>query len=225
MQKRTHSLFWLTICSLIAACGGRVDDVQTPSTRSTPPSITTSTTSQQSPAPAEQPAAENTEAAAPASTTQPDLAQQVAQLRQEVAAIRAQLARGPMANTAAQTREANPRTDPAARQEAERTERMRIASAESAFRGEKQDTRWDQTTTASVRSALTQADENLRQQVRSIECRSQTCRLEINAEAAGALDRDLPMVLSRLGDTLPKITAGQIDQGNGRMATVLYLSK
>jgi hypothetical protein len=213
MQKRTHSLFWLTICSLIAACGGRVDDVQTPSTRSTPPSITTSTTSQQSPAPA------------PASTTQPDLAQQVAQLRQEVAAIRAQLARGPMANTAAQTREANPRTDPAARQEAERTERMRIASAESAFRGEKQDTRWDQTTTASVRSALTQADENLRQQVRSIECRSQTCRLEINAEAAGALDRDLPMVLSRLGDTLPKITAGQIDQGNGRMATVLYLSK
>jgi hypothetical protein len=37
--------------------------------------------------------------------------------------------------------------------------------------------------------------------------------------------RDLPLVLGRLGATLPNATATQVDQGDGRQATVLYLSR
>ena len=116
-------------------------------------------------------------------------------------------------------------SDFCAREEAERLERRRVASIESSFRGEKEDARWSQGATSAVRTALTGADESLRSQVRSIECRSHSCRVEINADAGGQMAVDLPLVVDHLGQALPNVTAGQIDQGDGRQATVLYLSR
>jgi hypothetical protein len=150
--------------------------------------------------------------------------QQFALLRREVAEIRQQLARMPGSAPSAEAA-LDPRSDPNARLEAERVEQQRIASTEAAFRSENEDARWSQGTVASVRAAFGEADESLRNQVSSVECRSQSCRVVIGGNTSGPAGRDLPLVMSQLGATLPNVTAGQIDQGDGRQATVLYLSR
>jgi hypothetical protein len=152
------------------------------------------------------------------------LKQQVMLLRREIAEIRQQLLRMPGAALSAEAAP-NPRTDPVARLEAERAEQQHIASTEAAFRGEKEDTRWSQGTLASVHAAFAEADGSLRNQVSSVECRSQSCRVVIGGDTRGAAGQDLSSVMNRLAATLPNVTAGQIDQGDGRQATVLYLSR
>ena len=162
-------------------------------------------------------------AAAPDGETT-SLKQQVALLRREVAEIRQQMVRMPGAALSAEAGP-NPRTDPTARLEAEHVEQQRIASTEAAFRGEKEDSRWSQGTVASVRAALGEAEESLRNQVRSVECRSQSCRVVIGGDTSGPAGQGLSSVMMQLAATLPNVTAGQIDQGDGRQATVLYLSR
>ena len=152
------------------------------------------------------------------------LKQQVALLRREVAEIRQQLVRMPGAALSTEAAP-DPRTDPTARLEAEQVERQRIATTEAAFRGEKDDSRWSQGTVASVRAAFGEADESLRNQVRSVECRSQSCRVVIGGDTNGSEGKDLSLVMMRLAQALPNVTAGQIDQGDGRQWTVLYLSR
>src|SRR5207344_3110092 len=92
--------------------------------------------------------------------------QQLALLTREVAEIRQQLARAPGSALGAE-KMPDPQTDPDARREAERAEQQRMASTESAFRSEKEDLRWSQGAVASVRAALGEADESLRNQVSS----------------------------------------------------------
>jgi hypothetical protein len=87
------------------------------------------------------------------------------------------------------------------------------------------DARWSQSTVAAVRAAFAASDQTVRDQVRSVECRSQTCRVEINADAGPTLERDLPVLIGQLGNALSNVTAGRIDQGDGRQATVLYFSR
>lgn len=152
------------------------------------------------------------------------LKQQVAMLRRDVDALRLQLAGAPSSTRPADL-VADPRSDPQARFEAEQVERQRVASAESAFRSEREDLRWSLGAAANMRALLAAADEPVRSQVRSVECRSQTCRVEIGADARAQTAPELPLVLARLGQALPKVTAGLIDQGDGRQATVLYLSR
>jgi hypothetical protein len=152
------------------------------------------------------------------------LKQQVMLLRREVAEIRQQLLRMPGAALSAEAAP-NPRTDPVARVEAEQLERQRIASTEAAFRGEKEDARWSRGTVASVRAAFGEADESLRNQVSSVECRSQSCRVVIGGDTGGPAGQHLSSVMMQLAANLPKVIAGQIDQGDGRQATVLYLSR
>lgn len=165
-------------------------------------------------------------ASASASAPMTELAQlrlQVAELQHEVTLIRRQLARLPTATQADASAVQTPR-GAEARAEAEQTERLRIASTESAFRNETIDPRWSQGSTAAVRAALSMFSESVSPHVRSVECRSQSCRVELNAEGGLELNRDLPLLIGQLGPTLPNVTAGQIDQGNGRQATVLYFS-
>ena len=151
-------------------------------------------------------------------------AQQVTLLRHEVRDLREQLSRIPGAQVAAATTP-DPRTDAVARQEAQQAERLRIAASESAFQSQASDPRWSQGTTASIQAMLAQSDEAVRAQVRSVDCRATTCRVEINAGGGQEMQEQLPMIVAQLGGTLPNVTAGQIDQGDGRQATVLYLSR
>jgi hypothetical protein len=212
-----HAITTIGIAALLAACGGRPDDAPAQSV-----------TQASAPTPAMQRAASaRTEAQRPPISRDAgigELREEVALLRRDVADLREQLAH--ISGQSVATVDApNPRTDAVARQQAQETERARIASSESAFRGERSDSRWSQATAATIQAALGQTDDSIRSQVRSIECRSQSCRVEINAGANGALAQNLPLIVAQLGSSLPHVTAGQIDQGDGRQATVLYLSR
>ena len=210
---------------LLAACGGRPDDGLTrvdpandPSSGQTAPASSISSGT------AAIPASMQIASGAASNDELGQMKQQIALLRREVADIRQQLSGLPGAVHSTELAP-NPRTDSSARLEAARTEQMRMASSESTFRNERQDARWSQTATADVRSALAEVDDAVRSQVRAIECRSQSCRVEINADPSGTLARDLPVVIAHLAQALPNVTAGQIDQGDGHQATVLYLSR
>ena len=217
----TH--FTLMACAFalllaLCACGGRTDDASR-------------TTAAEVGPPTSKAAAEATSVAAESSATSPApaedtvtrLSREVAQLHREVSDLRQQFARGGV-TTAAAPSGPDPRANPEARAEAAQAERLRVASTEQAFRNQQVDARWSQGATASVRAALGEVDEELRSQVRSVECRGQSCRVEISSDGP-AVARDLPILVNRLGQTLPNVTAGQVDQGDGRQATVLYLSR
>lgn len=207
---------------LLAACGGEPDGAPVPTEQHTQLSGTPSPSVPDAAiAPPQMGVMSGATVSADETTS---LKQQVALLRREVAEIRQQLLRMPGAALSAET-VPNPRTDPTARLEAEQVERQRIASTEAAFRDEKEDPRWSQGTVASVRAAFGEADEPLRNRVNSVECRSQSCRVMIGGDTGGPAGQDLSSVMMRLAATLPKATAGQIDQGDGRPATVLYLSR
>jgi hypothetical protein len=222
MRKTIHATSLVGALLLLAGCGGQLDGAPAPTEQraqvsgAPAPSVPGAITA---PAPVR---AKSGAAVSDDETT--SLKQQLALLRREVAEIRQQLVRMPGAALSAEAGP-DPRTDPAARLEAERVEQQRIASTEAAFRSEKEDSRWSQGTVASVRAALGEADESLRNQVSSVECRSQSCRVLIGGDTRGPAAQDLAAVMSRLAATLPTVTAGQIDQGDGRPATVLYLSR
>jgi hypothetical protein len=202
---------------MLAACGGNVSDPA--------PSRSDAQAAGENAAPPGALARPSAVRATPANSADAIvvLRQEVELLRGEVRELRAQVSRMPGAAQAAAA-PPDPRTDPAARQEAQQAERQRIASAESTFQAERRDARWSQEQTAAIRSSLAQAGDGLGAQVRSIDCRSQSCRVEISA-AGPALGQDLPLLLSPLGASLPHMTAGQVDQGDGTQATVLYLSR
>ncbi len=226
-QERTKSLPafgpGLVLILVLAACGGRADDSPARSEAGALGSAS-ALPARSSATPQHDAAPTPATGVAASEATLPELRQEVTLLRREVADIRQQLARQPGLAAGAEIA-ANPRTDPDARLEAQRQEALRIASSESAFRGEQNDARWSREAAANVRAAFAQADDTVSTQLRSVECRSQSCRVEINAAAGESLARDLPIILSHLGDALPHITAGKVDQGDGRQATVLYMSR
>jgi len=218
-SKFRHVIFAPGIAAMLAACGGSPGDASTqalsqavaPSAAITPSGIASSAGDVRTPP-------------LSADAGLGDLRQEVTLLRREVRDLREQVGRIPGAREVA-VNVPDPRTDAVARQEAQQAERLRIATTEAAFQGERGDPRWAQGTTAAIQSALTQVDDAARGQVRSIECRSQSCRVEINAGATDSFTQELPQVIAQLGQSLPHVTAGQIDQGDGRQATVLYLSR
>ncbi len=220
----TTAALGLGVSLLLAGCGGRFDDAPAATAE---PHREAPLRSDASPASGTLAATAAPAASTPIGTPAEEFAQmrqQIAFLRREVADLRAQVSRLP-GNPHTAEAEAAARRDPEARAEAEREERLRAAATEQAFRNEQRDPRWSPGTSASIRSALADLDESVRNQVRSVECRTQSCRVEIGADNSGTLMRDLPIMLGRLGAVLPNATATQVDQGDGRQATVLYLSR
>ncbi len=151
------------------------------------------------------------------------LRREVGMLRSEVRQMREQISRMPGAAQAAAA-QPDPRVDPVARDEAQQLDRQRIASAEATFQAERRDARWSQDQTTAIRSLLTQAGGGISAQLRSVDCRSQSCRVELSSSDAGG-GLDVPMLLTRLNAGLSHVTAGQVDQGDGTQTTVLYMSR
>ena len=150
------------------------------------------------------------------------LAAQIALLRAEVADLRRNLPRTSAAPAPDVARDW--RSDPDARDEVQAAERARVVSAEAAFRREDVDARWSQQAVAEVRAGLAEAHPSIRNAVRAVECRAQTCRVEIGSDASELLRQDLVPILGGISRTLPNAVVGQVDEGNGRQALVLFLS-
>src|ERR1700674_401019 len=151
------------------------------------------------------------------------LREEVALLRAEVSSLQRQMSRQVVAN-AGSPAATNSHTDPVARAEAERNYQAQMASVESAFRKEKTNPGWSSSTASLVQQALT-SDETVRPDMRNIECRADTCRVEISDDGLGGLAKFLPMFAQQVSQSLPTITVNNIDQGNGASTMVLYLSR
>lgn len=212
----------LLIASALVACGGPPPEAAVAAAAPAGPAMAAAQGATATPA--ERTPMGQTLPANEAGVALADLMQQVQLLRREVADLRLKVSRLPGV-TDAEPHPPDPRSDSVALEQYRQVERLRVASAETAFRNQADDPRWSQSAAASVRTALGQAHDSMRNQVRSIECRSQTCRVEINAGPGDPAALDLPVVIARLGQVLPNVTAGQVDQGNGRTATVLYMSR
>jgi hypothetical protein len=147
------------------------------------------------------------------------LSSEVSSLREKAAAARRSPATGrdPASQSA-------PRRDPEelARQDKERHEYM--AGIQAAFRAEPTDTDWS-TRTSSMLSDVFKADGTMSGTLRNVECRSQTCRVELSDTPAGTLRKDLMPLLIRIGQALPKIEADYVDDGTGQQTTVLYMTR
>ena len=154
-----------------------------------------------------------------------ELREQVSALRRDLAELRAKSARAPASGPDASTERDLRAARSAALAEAGQAERLRVVAAESAFRAEPADLRWGTSMNATVRNALVGPGGDSAAQLGSIECRSQTCRVELAGEASGASPQDLLMLVGRLGQSLPHAEFGQVDHGDGRPVTVLYLTR
>src|SRR5262249_25151853 len=104
-----------------------------------------------------------------------ELRQELFQLRHQVYAQAQRVAADPSRPQAATPAEP---PGPEARAEAERKRKDYVAGIDAAFRKEVRDPQWSAATTSTVQSALA-TDDELRPLGRSVECRSQTCRVEI----------------------------------------------
>jgi hypothetical protein len=164
------------------------------------------------------------DAPAQATTDAIPLKDEVAQLRRELADLRRIVARSPSATSVA-AESTDPRTDPNARVEAERAAQQRLASAEAAFRRQTTDYRADQGRADNLRASLLEASEAIGKHLGSVDCRGQSCRVELNAAPHSRAMQELPMALLRLGAGFPHMTAGQIDHGDGRKSMVMFLTR
>lgn len=149
---------------------------------------------------------------------------EIARLRAEVAMLRAATASASSPETPRR-----PRDDPQAQAEAARIDQQRVSEAEAAFQREPFNGAWSQKASSDVQAALAASGStgvSLASAVRSVDCRSRTCRVVIDAQGGPAVQGELPLVLLRLASTLPRATGGpSTDAGDGRAATVLYLSR
>jgi hypothetical protein len=142
------------------------------------------------------------------------LEQEVAELRQDIAALRAEVAIGGGGlPPGAGGHEAAVLADAA-----------QLAAAEKAFRGEAVDPDWSPAMADAVRATVSQVDRS-HLPPRSVECRSQSCRVELADGNAPPSAADLALVLDRFVQTLPRATAGLVDAADGHKVTVVYLAR
>jgi hypothetical protein len=116
----------------------------------------------------------------------------------------------------------NLRTDPVARAAQQRMYREHMASVEAAFRKEPTDPLWSSATSGLVQATL-HADNDLRSLARGVECRSQSCRVEIADDGTGSVGDLLPMFALQLGSALPSVIVDRIEDGRGTATMILYM--
>ncbi|HEX8615552.1 MAG TPA: hypothetical protein VF800_30075 [Telluria sp.] len=216
MRPLIPATILLAVMAMLSACGGDDDPPAAPA-RAAPVAAAAPAPEPARAAPLPPPQRAAPAAAPPGAPLPNDVAQlrqEVASLRREVAELRMLLTRAAPAPQPAGTL-ATPLTSDA----------QAVAPAETMFRAEQVDQAWSSQASAAIRTALAQANAGLEPQVRMLECRTKTCRVEVNPASADLLESAMPTVLANLGATLPNMTATQVGSGDGSEATVLYLSR
>jgi hypothetical protein len=154
-------------------------------------------------------------------------------LREEVASLRAGISvlrrQSPKQAESASTGPdsqpgADVRSDTLARAEAARERQNQMEAVDAAFRQQAIDPTWSANSSSSIRNALN-SEEVGGIQADNIDCRSESCRVELRDDGSGRLSKSLPMLAQQLSGTMPNITANNISQANGDSTVVLYLSR
>jgi hypothetical protein len=152
----------------------------------------------------------------------------MARLNAQVSALREQMAENqasPSADAGAVDPEPGPaRRDPAERAQQETEWHAHMMEVDSDFQSEAMDPRWASSTASAVQRTVNASDA-MRGNMRSVECRSQTCRVELDDDGSGAMSKELPIFVQQFAETLPSVQADRIDDGSGRTTMVLYMAR
>ncbi|MDQ1830884.1 hypothetical protein [Massilia scottii] len=215
MMRPIPTTMLLAVLASLGGCGG--DDIASPARQQALP-VTPSAPAPEPARPAPAPAPPPVRAApappgAPPLTDIAQLRQEVASLRREVADLRMMLTRAPIS------------APPAGAAMPHMAETPAVAPAETMFRAEQTDPAWSMYATSAVRAALARTNAELESQVRRLECRTKTCRVEMNPTSADLLESSLGAVLANVGAAIPNMTATQVGSDDGSEATVLYLTR
>jgi hypothetical protein len=100
--------------------------------------------------------------------------------------------------------------------------RERMDAVEAAFRSEATDQDWSTKVGAEL-SAYFRKHKAFRT-VRSIECRSKTCRIEVSDDGHGAISGELPILTLRFAETLPAMQVDRAKGKGGEDTLILYMS-
>jgi hypothetical protein len=152
----------------------------------------------------------------------------VAALRSELEVLRAQVNARPDAALSAAS-SPPPTIEPGAvqptaaqaRHESEQRWRDHMAEVAFSFAQEARDGRWAAATSQVVSSALNR-NATLAGMAGPIDCRSTSCRVEIERDAGGAVEKELPIFLNSLASTLPVAEADH-EEVDGKFRYTLYL--
>jgi hypothetical protein len=187
--------------------------------------------------------APDAEHAGPGSKIKPSTLQRdIAALRDDVATLERQLSSLTGQIEAARARAPNeppvdgaePDTDNAApngqtaepqtQAQAKAQYRQHMHEVDAAFLDEPRDPSWSANTSELIQRAF--ADDGVPGGlVRNVECRSRTCRVELEDDGSGQLGKSLPLFAQQVGQVLPNISADHVDEPDGRTITVLYMSQ
>lgn len=149
----------------------------------------------------------------------------LALLQGEVAALRAALAAAKSGEGEAQERGASePPVDLQDHAEAEARRQARLVAIETAFRGEATDGAWSASAAATVREASRSAGlpDGV---VRSVDCRSRTCRVELAEGDSPEVAKALPLFFMAAGTALPSATVAQVEGAAAEALSLVYLSR
>lgn len=119
---------------------------------------------------------------------------------------------------------ANPRRNELAREEEALQRKAWIATIDASFRKEVIDPTWSANTSSRIQSVLS-SDAMEHMQADSIDCRSDSCRVELHDAGPGRLSKNMPLMALQLAGTLPNITADSVTRPDGGQSMVLYLSR
>jgi hypothetical protein len=152
-------------------------------------------------------------------------------LRDELASLRAELARQrrdapakASSPSASSPPDSGVRPSGFSREDAARELQARIAVIDSAFQSEHVDPTWSASASSAIQRALSSEDVG-GLHADSVDCRSQTCRVELHDDGSGRLGKSMPVFALQLAGTLPTITASTVPQSSGGSTLVLYLSR
>ena len=107
---------------------------------------------------------------------------------------------------------------------AEEQFQLHVAEIAAIFERELRDQKWADGTRDSIEATLARG-ELTQVKLKSIDCRTSTCRLEIQEDIHNKLSTLLPLLALQLADKLPNVTAQRLDQGDGRATMVLFMSR
>jgi hypothetical protein len=110
------------------------------------------------------------------------------------------------------------------RAQAETRMRDHLATVAAGFAAEARDQRWSNDVGESIRHALS-GEEFTGAGVQSVDCRTKTCRIEMQDDGTGKAASTIPMLAVQMAGALPNLIADRIEQSNGKAMIVLYLSR
>jgi hypothetical protein len=99
----------------------------------------------------------------------------------------------------------------------------RLTRNESAFRVEAADPQWSRNAALQIQSAIAQVGNGAAEQVRGLDCRSKTCRVELAPNDHQPAYETLIRISQALGNVFTRAEFAHLRQSDGSIAGVLFL--